>query len=189
MSETPSNDSEFGRLVKIIKDNQGLCPCGHDLGRYHNSMGCYARASYDPLAVCDCDLTDDDDWAAVALASKLVHEGLMYTWVTDEGTGGVDQEDLHPFQLAARNARALELHRPIRVYDECQHPADHGCTPVDVHPFGGCDQSFIGWACACCCFDGVEPVECRDHDGLHEGVDMDHACRTRATLLGVEWDA
>lgn len=100
MSETPSNDSEFGRLVKIIKDNQGLCPCGHTLAGDHNSKGCYARASYDPLTECDCDFTDDDDdWAAVALASKLVHEGLMYTWVTDEGSGGVDQEDLHPFGL------------------------------------------------------------------------------------------
>ena len=32
-------------------------------------------------------------------------------------------------------ARVEAIHVPIRVYDECEHDADHGCEPVEVYDY------------------------------------------------------
>lgn len=88
---------------------------------------------------------------------------------------------------ASRIPWVLELHRPVRVYDECEHTLDHGCKRIEVYDYVGCDESFSGWACSKCCYDGEYPLECCDHGSAnHSGIDFDHACRTRAILMGAE---
>ena len=84
----------------------------------------------------------------------------------------------------ARAALAVsELHRPIRVYDDCgdpECPNDH----VWVADTVACEDSAIGWACARCCYYGEHPLECADHKGDHKGVPADQACATRTALNG-----
>ena len=50
-------------------DTLADCVCGHDLGGEHNSLGCYARISYEPFVVCECALTDDRTYAALVSAN------------------------------------------------------------------------------------------------------------------------
>ena len=92
-----------------------------------------------------------------------------------------------PDNKAATLARAViavsELHRPIRVYDDCGDPEclnDH----VWIADTVACEDSAIGWACARCCYYGEHPLECADHKGDHKGVSQDQACATRAALNG-----
>ena len=76
-----------------------------------------------------------------------------------------------------------ELHRPIRVYDDCGDPEclnDH----VWIADTVACEDSAIGWACARCCYYGEHPLECADHKGDHKGVPQVRACATRAALKG-----
>ena len=76
-----------------------------------------------------------------------------------------------------------ELHRPIRVYDDCGDPEclnDH----VWIADTVACEDSAIGWACARCCYYGEHPLECADHKGDHKGVPQVRACATRAALNG-----
>ena len=76
-----------------------------------------------------------------------------------------------------------ELHRPIRVYDDCGDPEclnDH----VWIADTVACEDSAIGWACARCCYYGEHPLECADHHGDHKGVPQVRACATRAALNG-----
>lgn len=92
-----------------------------------------------------------------------------------------------PDNKVAALARAVitvaELHRPIRVYDECHDPEcpnDH----IEIEDYFGCDSTVIGWACDECCYDNGNPLECKDHDGDHTGVTADQACSTRTALNG-----
>ena len=92
-----------------------------------------------------------------------------------------------PDNKAAALARAViavsELHRPIRVYDDCGDPEclnDH----VWIADTVACEDSAIGWACARCCYYGEHPLECADHKGDHKGVPQVRACATRAALKG-----
>ena len=92
-----------------------------------------------------------------------------------------------PDNKAATLARAViavsELHRPIRVYDDCGDPEclnDH----VWIADTVACEDSAIGWACARCCYYGEHPLECADHHGDHKGVPQVRACATRAALNG-----
>ena len=78
-----------------------------------------------------------------------------------------------PDNKATTLARAViavsELHRPIRVYDDCGDPEclnDH----VWIADTVACEDSAIGWACARCCYYGEHPLECADHHGDHKGV-------------------
>ena len=83
--------------------------------------------------------------------------------------------------LARAVIAASELHRPIRVYDDCGDPEclnDH----VWIADTVACEDSAIGWACARCCYYGEHPLECADHKGDHTGVPQDQACFTRAAL-------
>ena len=84
----------------------------------------------------------------------------------------------------ARVAAAAALHRPIRVYEECDHDADHGCEPIEVYDYTGCSESAIGWACATCCYDDEYPIECCPHGADHRGVTEADSCPTRAALDG-----
>ena len=92
-----------------------------------------------------------------------------------------------PDNKVAALARAViavsELHRPIRVYDDCGDPEclnDH----VWIADTVACEDSAIGWACARCCYYGEHPLECADHKGDHKGVPQVRACATRAALKG-----
>ena len=92
-----------------------------------------------------------------------------------------------PDNKVAALARAVlavsELHRPIRVYDDCGDPEclnDH----VWIADTVACEDSAIGWACARCCYYGEHPLECADHKGDHKGVPQVRACATRAALNG-----
>lgn len=57
-------------LADDLAENSVVCECGHDIGGEHNSFGCYARFSYQPLVTCGCELTDDQDAGAV-VADRL----------------------------------------------------------------------------------------------------------------------
>lgn len=82
-----------------------------------------------------------------------------------------------------RKVAAIEaLHRPIRVYDECEHDADHGCDPVEVYDYMGCSESMIGWGCSVCCYDDESPREDCPHGAVHRGVDQSASCPTHAAL-------
>lgn len=76
---------------------------------------------------------------------------------------------LEPDELYTRIRQALEIHKPEKRWG-----------------------SKNGWSCEQCCWmagDMDHGYEC-EHNELwdHKGVDPDHACRTRAALLGVEWE-
>lgn len=74
------------------------------------------------------------------------------------------------------------LHRPIRVYDECEHDEDHGCEPVYVYDYIGCSESVIGWACAACCYDDEYPREDCPHGATHSGIERANSCPTHTAL-------
>ncbi len=74
------------------------------------------------------------------------------------------------------------IHRPIRVYDECEHDADHGCEPIEVYDYMACNESAIGWACSVCCYDDEMPIEGCPHGAVHNGVTREHACPTTEAL-------
>ena len=85
--------------------------------------------------------------------------------------------------LARAVIAVSELHRPIRVYDDCGDPEclnDH----VWIADTVACEDSAIGWACGRCCYYGEHPLECADHKGDHKGVPQDQACATRTALNG-----
>ena len=92
--------------------------------------------------------------------------------------------NVHEARTLARAVIAVsELHRPIRVYDDCGDPEclnDH----VWIADTVACEDSAIGWACARCCYYGEHPLECADHKGDHKGVPQVRACATRAALKG-----
>lgn len=87
--------------------------------------------------------------------------------------------------LAAIRERVAALHRPIRVYDECEHDEDHGCEPVEVYDYMGCSESVIGWACETCCYEhGEYPREDCPHGADHQDVTEAESCPTLAALGG-----
>ncbi len=89
--------------------------------------------------------------------------------------------------LAERDAvveRVRAIHQPIRVYDECEHDADHGCEPIEVYDYMACSESQIGWGCAVCCYDDDYPLELCPHGGDHRGVGESDSCPTRAAVEG-----
>lgn len=78
--------------------------------------------------------------------------------------------------------RLTALHQPIRVYDECEHSADHGCEPVEVYDYVGCSESVIGWGCVVCCYDDEYPREDCPHGADHRGVPREASCPTHALI-------
>lgn len=82
--------------------------------------------------------------------------------------------------------RVRDVHRPIRVYDECQHDADHGCEIVELADYTGCNESVIGWACDHCCYGngGEWPKEECPHGGDHGGTPKSESCPTIQALEG-----
>lgn len=83
---------------------------------------------------------------------------------------------------AAWVAKVNKLHAPIRVYDECEHDADHGCDPIEVYDYMGCSESVIGWGCPICCYDDEYPREDCPHGADHRGVTREQSCPTRALI-------
>ena len=75
------------------------------------------------------------------------------------------------------------LHQPIRVYGECDHPDDHGCTGVWTGEYEGCSETVIGWACQECCYDRRLPREDCPHGWDHTRTSKASACRTKDILV------
>lgn len=53
------------QLAERLESEGITCECGHDIGGEHNSLGCYARLSYQPVLVTcpcrrDCDQSEAD---------------------------------------------------------------------------------------------------------------------------------
>ncbi|CAH0255875.1 hypothetical protein SRABI83_03242 [Arthrobacter sp. Bi83] len=99
------------------------------------------------------------------------------------GTPGLaapaDRRDL----LAAIDA-VIALHRPIKVYDECEcpegtHPEDYEW--IDCEDYNGCENSFTHYACEECCtsFDYISEA-CSDHHT--HSKDEGHRCPTIKAL-------
>lgn len=65
------------RLIQVIEENLGRCACGHWASGEHNSEGCYARISYDPLVKCDCKRDHGGDTEAEVIADALLDSGLL----------------------------------------------------------------------------------------------------------------
>jgi hypothetical protein len=94
--------------------------------------------------------------------------------ITPDGGGeAMSETDLNYVtgeELALRINQALELHEPFAVCD-----------------YTTGEKVVRGWACLLCCAMADLGKGCEHADG-HSGVDQDHACRTRAILLGVKWE-
>ena len=88
----------------------------------------------------------------------------------------------------AKVAGGLALHKPTRVYDECDHDPEHECEPIEVYDYMGCSESVIGWACETCCYDDDSPIEGCPHGADHRDVPREHACPTAAALGATEGD-
>ena len=71
-----------------------------------------------------------------------------------------------------------DLHKPIPVYDECEHDAEHGCEPVELADYTACSESAIGWACETCCYDEGYGFENCPHAADHAGVSKSQSCPT-----------
>lgn len=71
-----------------------------------------------------------------------------------------------------------DLHKPIPVYDECEHDADRGCEPVELMVYIACSESVIGWACEICCYDEGYGFEDCPHAADHAGVPKSQSCPT-----------
>lgn len=79
-------------------------------------------------------------------------------------------------------AEAVEaLHRPIRVYDECDHD-DCQAEQIEVCDYMACADSVIGWGCESCCYDEDYPIEDCPHGADHRGVSKDDSCPTHAAV-------
>lgn len=50
------------------------CACGHNIGGEHNSLGCYARISHEPLVTCSC--TRDCDQSEADIAVGMIRSVL-----------------------------------------------------------------------------------------------------------------
>ena len=127
----------------------------------------------------------------VTLARVVANTHVEREWRRLDGTylgGTVCDSCRRPWPckflpLARAVIAVSELHRPIRVYDDCGDPEclnDH----VWIADTVACEDSAIGWACARCCYYGEHPLECADHHGDHKGVPQVRACATRAALNG-----
>ena len=131
------------------------------------------------------DLTDEQ----IDEATRRWRDALKYaaaeTWA--------EMEPYWPRWLAAIEARAarrereriaaavMELHRPIRVYDECDHD-DCQADPIEVYDYMACTDSAIGWACETCCYDDEMPLENCPHGGCHNGVEWADSCPTHKLM-------
>lgn len=67
-------------------------------------------------------------------------------------------------ELSQRINAALDLHKP--------------------EPIRGLNRLILGWYCIACCLGNSPNCE---HGEDHRGVNEDHACATRAALLGIDW--
>jgi hypothetical protein len=80
-------------------------------------------------------------------------------------------------KLLAAVEGTLALHKPIKVYDECECP--DGTHPdeyeyIDCEDYAGCENTFSHEACETCCTEGDYISEwCSDHHD-HKG----HRCPT-----------
>lgn len=82
-------------------------------------------------------------------------------------------------------ARARALHKPIRVYDECDHQ-DCENDPIEVYDYAACRDSQIGWGCLVCCYDDEHPREHCPHGGDHRDVVEADSCPTHSALDGAD---
>lgn len=83
-------------------------------------------------------------------------------------------------------AEAVEaLHRPIRVYDECDHD-DCQAEQIEVCDYTACADSVIGWGCESCCYDEDYPIEDCPHGADHRGVSEDDSCPTHAAVRALQ---
>lgn len=76
-----------------------------------------------------------------------------------------------------------QLHDPIPVYGECDHPDDYGCTGIWTGEYGGCSETVLGWACRECCYDRGQPREDCPHGWDHTQTSKASACRTKDILV------
>ena len=165
-----------------------------------------AHATPEPWAHGDVDADETQtvaEWlAACALSPDAPAAGRVWsTWTRGDDGGVIVPAVTGDGPTSAGNAALIallrtagpalaraviavsELHRPIKVYNECDDPEcpnDH----IDLLDYQGCDATVIGWACEECCYHDEHPLECKDHGGDHTGVTADQACSTRTALNG-----
>lgn len=82
------------RAAAVIHEHEGICSCGHDSSVEHNSNGCYARISYEPLTTCDCTLDHGEGTSAVVVARALAAAGLLSGGVPGRSESDVRGGDL-----------------------------------------------------------------------------------------------
>lgn len=146
----------------------------HEVALRHQADADQARAEVEQLrrTVGRYKGDRDDAWAAL-----------------ENGTDAPGATNAAALDLAALRERVTALHRPIRVYDECEHDEDHGCEPIEVYDYMGCSESVIGWACETCCYDDEYPLETCPHGADHLGVTEAESCPTLAALSSPSPDA
>lgn len=88
----------------------------------------------------------------------------------------------------AKIERVWSIHKPIKVYDECECP--DGTHPdeyewIDCEDYNGCEYSFRHWACEECCTDGDYITETCTENHRHGKFDAQR-CPTIAALTATE---
>lgn len=88
--------------------------------------------------------------------------------------------------MSARRAVALvrELHKPIKIYAECEcpegtHPDDYDY--IDCDQYVGCHNSLVAVGCQECCSDGESITE-RCWDAHKHGMNPKERCATIAAI-------
>ena len=93
-----------------------------------------------------------------------------------------------PEKLQVTIEKIREIHRPIRVYDECEcdlkNDDDH--EQIELLDYTACRKSFIGWACESCCYDDEYPLENCPHGAVHHDVLEEDSCPTNQALKGIK---
>jgi hypothetical protein len=85
-----------------------------------------------------------------------------------------------------RVLRVRKLHKPFRIYEECDHGfllPEHGddVVLIECEDFTTCEAGYMYSVCAECCCDGVEQ-QTEECAGGHEHDGSKPLCRTLAAL-------
>jgi hypothetical protein len=87
-------------------------------------------------------------------------------------------------KLIAAIEKVAELHRPAKIYDECEcpdstHPEDY--EYIDCEDYVGCHNSLSGIGCEECCVDGDYLSQACGESHTHD-MDQSKRCPTVAAL-------